>query len=138
MRRDLIEEFYQKHRNVHLSDVIGRVEEMYKKGIWIEINTLIIPGENDNEAELKGLSSWISSIHPNIPFHLSSFHPDYKFTSKPRTSLPMMERAKTIALSSGLHFLYMCSLSSPAASHTLSPMCGGSSGEEEGGVPFLS
>jgi len=53
--------------------------------IWLEITTLVIPGENDTQSELKKIAKFIASLNKNIPWHLSAFYPCYKMTEKPST-----------------------------------------------------
>ena len=65
-------------------------------GFWIELTTLLIPQENDEEKDLEELSQFIASISTSIPWHISAFHPDYKMMDKSSTSLDSLQQAYTI------------------------------------------
>jgi len=89
-----------------LQPVLDTIELMYKYKIWIEITTLLIDGENDSNEELSGISRFIAGIDKNIPWHISRFHPDYKFSEKRATLEASIKKALDIARSSGLNYVY--------------------------------
>ena len=84
-------------------DTIRLVKEM---GFWLEIVTLIVPGFNDSESELKDIASFLVSVSPDIPWHVTAFHPDYKMTDRHSTSSKTLLRAAEIGKQAGLHYIY--------------------------------
>ena len=75
--------------------------------VWVEITTLLIPGENDSEAEIKKLCHWVlNEMGAATPLHFSAFHPDYKMRTLPATPLETLVKAREIALGMGLHYVY--------------------------------
>jgi len=88
--------FYKKHTAARLKPVLDTIKRMHKRGIWLEITTLIIPGENDSSEELEKIAKFISKIDKNIPWHISRFYPQYKMLDKNPTSLKSLRTAKKI------------------------------------------
>jgi pyruvate formate lyase activating enzyme len=75
--------------------------------VWLEITTLVIPGENDSEAELERLTQWVMAhLGPDVPIHFSAFHPDFKMLDKPPTPPATLSQARRIALKNGLRYAY--------------------------------
>jgi pyruvate formate lyase activating enzyme len=100
------EAYYAKHCKAHVKPVLDSIRYMKKLGIWLEITTLIIPGENDSDSELQGIAEFIADTGPEIPWHISRFHPDYQFETHAVTPLKTLEKAKNIGESMGLRFVY--------------------------------
>jgi pyruvate formate lyase activating enzyme len=75
-------------------------------GIWVEIVTLIIPGFNDSNEELKEIAEFLVSVSPEIPWHVTAFHQDYKMTNPDNTPTATLLRAAEIGYASGLQFVY--------------------------------
>jgi len=74
---------------------------------WLEVTTLLIPGRNDSDAELRAASRWmVENLGPDVPWHFSAFHPDYRMRDVPPTSLAVLRRARDIAREAGMHFVY--------------------------------
>ena len=84
-------------------ETIGRLHEM---GFWVEIVTLIIPGFNDSDDELKRLAEFLAGVSPDIPWHVTAFHKDYKMTEPENTSARTLLRAAEIGKAAGLRFVY--------------------------------
>jgi len=80
---------------------------MKELNIWIEVTTLIIPGENDSEEELNEIAKFIAQIGKEIPWHISRFRPDYQFTDRPPTSIDTLRKAREIGKSHGLRYIYL-------------------------------
>lgn len=87
----------------HILDGIKMVHEM---GFWLEIVTLVIPGFNDSDDELRDAAQFLASLSPNIPWHVTAFHQDYKMLDKDSTSVRDLLRACEIGRAAGLHFVY--------------------------------
>jgi pyruvate formate lyase activating enzyme len=98
--------YYRKNCKARLGPVLDSVQYMKKKGIWIEITTLIVPGENDSDEELREISRFITGVDIEIPWHVTAFHPDYRFTDYPATTADTLLRAQDIGKSEGLHYVY--------------------------------
>jgi len=99
-------EFYKKICGARLEPVLDAIRCYHEKKVWVEITTLIIPGENDSDDELAQIAEFIASIDKDIPWHISRFHPDYKMTSRFPTSVERMEKAYDIGKMSGLNYIY--------------------------------
>lgn len=87
----------------HVLDSIGMAYEM---GFWVEVVTLIVPGYNDSEQELREAARYIKSVSPDIPWHVTAFHKDYKMTGPDNTDSETLVRAAEIGYEEGLHFVY--------------------------------
>jgi len=101
------EEFYSKNCQGHLQPVLDSIKLARELGIWVEITTLIIPGANDSESELTNIANFIASVGQNIPWHLSRFHPDYKFLNQEPTSIESLRRAEDLGRKAGLGYVYL-------------------------------
>lgn len=101
------DEFYKNNCKARLRPVLDSIAYMHKIGIWVEVTTLIIPGENDSEEELNAISGFIADLDKNIPWHISRFHPDYQFADRSPTSMQILKKAKQIGESHGLRYVYM-------------------------------
>lgn len=113
---------YNKICAGHLQPVLDSIEYMASKGIWLEVTTLVVPRENDDEDSLRGIARFISGVNNEIPWHISRFHPDYKVTDKHATMVETLLRAKEIAVEEGLKHVYMGNVG--GANETLCPECG--------------
>jgi len=101
------EEFYRKFCKAHLQPVLETITRMRKLGIWVEVTTLVISGENDTPEELRDIACFLKSVDPNIPWHISRFHPDYKLTDREATPLSTLRRAYEIGRTEGLQYVYL-------------------------------
>ena len=84
-------------------DTIKRLKEM---AFWVEIVTLVVPGFNDGDEELRGIAEFIAGVSCAIPWHVTAFHPDYKMTDPPRTPTETLLRAYEFGKNAGLQFVY--------------------------------
>lgn len=114
--------FYRKICRGRLDPVLDSIVYMKKLGIWIEITTLVIQGENDSDEELGNIARFIAGIDLNIPWHISRFHPDYQFSTHQITSYEVLEKAYSIGEQHGLRYIYIGNV--PGKSEdTLCPNC---------------
>ena len=106
----------------HVLDTIKMVHEM---GFWIEVVTLVVPGFNDSEEELREAARYIASVSPEIPWHVTAFHQDYKMTDNRNTTVRDLIRAAEIGREEGLHFVYAGNLPGMVGDweHTKCPDC---------------
>ena len=102
------DEFYWKQAAAHLEPVKETLVYLVNEtDVWTEITTLLIPGLNDSDAELHELAAWIArDLGPDVPLHFTAFHPDYKLQDIPRTPIETLRRARAIAQSEGLRYVY--------------------------------
>lgn len=104
------EEFYRKICRGHLQPVLDSIRFMKGLHIWVEVTTLVVPYENDDEEELADIARFIAGIDPGIPWHVSRFHPDYEFADSIATPLETLQKAYSIGKREGLEFVYMGNL----------------------------
>ena len=102
------EDFYWKVCGGHLQPVLETLEYLRRETrVWLEITTLLIPGQNDSDAEVTEECEWIAEhLGLDVPLHFSAFHPDYKMTAIERTPAATLTRARAIAKRAGLHHVY--------------------------------
>ncbi len=117
------EEFYKKICKASLKPVLSAIKEIYKRGKWLEITTLLIPGENDSNEEIRQIANFIASISKNIPWHISAFHPDYKMQDKSITSFATLKRALEIGNKTGLKYIYLGNVVKDGFADTICPNC---------------
>ena len=90
----------------------------------MEITTLLIPGQNDSDAELTAMCRWImAELGPDVPLHFSAFHPDWKMRDIPATSAVTLSRARAIARHCGLHYVYTGNVHDQPGGSTYCPTC---------------
>lgn len=98
--------FYRHICGARLKPVLETIQQMKELGVWVEVTTLIIPGLNDGEQELRDIAHYIESIDSNIPWHVSQFYPANKLLDRPRTPLAALRRAREIGMEEGLRYVY--------------------------------
>jgi len=116
--------FYREICGARLKPVLDSIEYTYKQGIWIEITTLIIPGENDSKEELRDIVRFIASIDKNIPWHVSRFYPMYKMLDRPPTPIEKLKEAYEIGKEEGLNYVYVGNVLDEDRESTYCPSCG--------------
>ena len=115
------DKFYRKICKGRLQPVLDSIAYMHEIGIWVEVTTLVVPGANDSEDELSSIAEFIAGVDTGIPWHISRFHPDYKFTKTGPTPLETLEKAASIGQKAGLHFVYIGNV--PGDKDTICPKC---------------
>lgn len=99
--------FYKKTCRGRLKPVLESIRHMKNSNLWVEITTLVIPGQNDSESQLRGIARFIADTDPRIPWHISRFHPDYEFADTAATPKKTLDKAYEIGRSEGLHYIYV-------------------------------
>jgi len=89
-----------------LETVLRTIQLLVEKGFWVEVVTLIVPGFNDSDEELRGLARFLAGVSRDIPWHVTAFHPDYKMTDRGWTPVKALSRAAEIGQAEGLRFVY--------------------------------
>jgi pyruvate formate lyase activating enzyme len=100
-----------------LEPILNTIRRLHESGFWVEIVTLLVPGFNDSEDELKRMAEFLASVSPAMPWHVTAFHRDYKMTDPPDTTPEALLRAAAIGKRAGLQFVYAGNL--PGAVHDL-------------------
>ncbi len=118
------DDFYRRLCGAKLQPVLDAIRAYHAAGIWIELTTLLIPGENDSDEELKKLADFIVSVDPDIPWHISRYHPSYNYFKAAPTPLADLERAYNIGLDAGLNFVYTGNVTGHKGDNTFCPGCG--------------
>jgi pyruvate formate lyase activating enzyme len=89
-----------------IQPILDTIRKLHEMGFWVEIVTLIVPGFNDSDDELKRMAEFLVSVSPDIPWHVTAFHQDYKMTELESTSPQTLMRAAGIGKAAGLRFVY--------------------------------
>ena len=97
----------------HYRDLGGRLEPILdtirwlaRSGVWVEIVTLLVPGFNDGEGELRRMTAFLADVSQDLPWHVTAFHQDYQMTDAPNTTAAMLLRAAQIGREAGLRYVY--------------------------------
>ena len=118
------ERYYRDVVKARLQPVLDTLVTLREMGTWTEIVYLLIPTLNDSDEELRAMASWLHShLGADIPLHFSQFHPDYELQNLPKTPLPTLERAREIARSAGLRYVYIGNVPGHHAQHTNCSHC---------------
>ncbi len=120
------EDFYRRNCAGQLAPVLATLRHLHHNtNVWLEVTTLLIPGENDSDGELENASDWFAAqLGPDVPWHFTAFHPDYKMLDKPGTSSMTLSRACDIARSKGIRYVYTGNTRDLAENSTWCPQCG--------------
>jgi len=117
------DETYKRVCGARLEPVLASIRRMRDLGIWVEVTTLVVPGLNDGAEELTGIARFIAGVDPDIPWHISRFHPDFEYTDAPSTPARTLRLAAEIGKREGLRYLYIGNM--PGESEdTHCPTCG--------------
>lgn len=118
------DEFYRERCGGRLEGILHSLRVMRELGVWVEITTLIIPGLNDSEEELRDLAGFIVSLGKEVPWHISRFHPMYKMLDRSPTAVKILDRARKIGLEAGLRYVYTGNVPGGAGEDTFCYHCG--------------
>lgn len=113
---------YRKTCKARLQPVLDTIAAMKEIGVWVEVTTLIVPGENDSEQELRQIAEYLARIDTRIPWHISRFHPDYEFRDRAATPVETLSMAREVGRKAGLRHIYMGNVAEDA--DTACPRCG--------------
>jgi pyruvate formate lyase activating enzyme len=119
------DKYYKTICGARLKHVQATLKLMKSCGIFVEVTTLIVPGLNDDPAELKDLAAFIAQdLGADTPWHISRFHPTYKLIDRPSTPVKTLTKAREIGLKAGLTYVYTGNVPGHAAENTFCPSCG--------------
>jgi len=120
------ERFYQKICGGQLGAVLDTLVYLKRETpVWFEVTTLLIPGENDAPAEIEAASRWfVENLGPDVPWHFTAFHPDYRMLDRPPTPPATLQRARQIARAHGISHVYTGNVHDRAGQSTYCASCG--------------
>lgn len=120
------ERFYHKVCAGHLQPVLETLKYIRRETrTWLEITSLLIPGQNDSDAELEEMTTWIAGeLGPDVPLHFSAFHPDYRMRDIPHTPPETLHRARKIAIKNGVRYCYTGNIHDIDGQSTYCHQCG--------------
>ncbi len=107
-----------------LPATLRTIERFLEAGVWVEVTTLLIPGFNDDDETLRAMARFLHSLNPDIPWHVSRFHPAHLWADRPATPAATLSRARDIGLGQGLRYVYTGNLPGDAGEKTRCPGCG--------------
>ncbi len=116
--------FYKEQCGARLDPVLKTLENMKKMGIWLEVTTLLIPGLNDSSSELEELAKFLAGLDPDIPWHISRFHPTYRLTNIAPTPAASLRKARDIGYEAGLKYVYTGNVPGDEGEKTFCHQCG--------------
>ena len=119
------EDYYKRLCKARLQPVLDTISYIAKEtNIWLEVTTLLVPGENDSDDELKQLADFIvSKAGADVPWHISRFHPQYKYLDSVPTPAGSLERAEQIGKAAGLHYVYLGNVPGSKSENTFCYKC---------------
>jgi pyruvate formate lyase activating enzyme len=120
------DDFYFKICAGHLQPVLDTIAYVANEtDVWLELTSLLIPGLNDGDEELDAMTRWgVEHIGPNVPWHFTAFHPDWKMTDRPPTPASTLTRARAIAIGNGVRYAYTGNVHDPEGQSTRCHACG--------------
>jgi pyruvate formate lyase activating enzyme len=97
---------YRRISGARLQPILEAIRLYKALGVWVEVTTLVIPGVNDSEDELRQIANFVYSVAPEIPWHVTQFSPAYKMLDRGPTPIPTLRRAREIGFEAGLRYVY--------------------------------
>jgi pyruvate formate lyase activating enzyme len=121
------ESFYYELCGAHLAEVLETIAYVYHEtDTWLELTTLLIPGKNDSDEEIRAMCRWVvDNLGPDVPMHFTAFHPDWKMLDVPHTPAESLSRARISALESGVRYAYTGNVRDSHGNSTYCHHCGG-------------
>ncbi len=105
--KSMRERTYRRVSKARLAPVLRTIETLVEAGVWVEVTTLVVPDLNDGEDELRRIASFIAGLGPQVPWHVSAFHPTFRMTDRSRTPVETLRRAHAIGVEEGLRYVYV-------------------------------
>jgi len=109
-----------------LENVLAGIRMTHRMGFWVEVVTLLVPGFNDSDDEIRRMADFLASVSVDIPWHLTAFHPDYKMLGPGRTPADTLIRAYDLGKAAGMRFVYAGNAAGAVGDreNTCCPRCG--------------
>ncbi len=115
--------FYRKVCGARVEPVLRTIRDLWNRGVWVEVTTLVIPHHNDAPEELREIARFLLSVSPDLPWHVTGFYPTYRLTTEPPTAASSLEQARRIGFEEGLRFVYAGNRPGRGCEDTLCPSC---------------
>ena len=115
---------YKEVCGARLKPILKTIELIKELGVWLEVTTLIIPGINDGEDELRNIARFVKSVGPDVPWHVTQFYPAYRFPDKPQTPVATLRHAREIGMGEGLRYVYEGNVPGEGGENTWCYACG--------------
>ncbi len=122
--KSMRDETYREYCGGRLAPVLETIEGLHRRGVWVEVTTLVIPGMNDSPEELREAARFLASLSPDIPWHVTAFHPDFRMLDRGPTPAGKLIEAVEIGREEGLRFVYPGNVRIRGGGDTLCPSCG--------------
>jgi len=117
------EKYYKELCGAKLEPVLKTLELLKRMNVWVEVTTLLVPGLNDSKEELQQLAKFLVDLDPDIPWHISRFHPTYRLTNVRATPPESIRKAKDIGYEAGLKYVYTGNLPGDEGEKTFCHQC---------------
>ena len=117
------DETYRKISRARLQPILDAIRLYRELDVWLEVTTLVVPGLNDSDEELRDIAEFLCSVDPKIPWHVSQFYPAWKMKDRPPTPVATLDRARAIGEAAGLEYVYEGNVPGSAGEHTHCPGC---------------
>lgn len=114
---------HKRMTGARLQPVLDNIRRFHELGIWIEVTTLVIPGHNDSDEELRGIAEFLVSVDPNIPWHVTQFYPAYRLLDRAPTPVATLRRARQIGLEAGVRYVYEGNVPGEGGENTYCHQC---------------
>lgn len=114
---------YRRITGAGLQPILEAIRLYRALGVWVEVTTLVIPGLNDSDAELRQIATFVHSVGPEVPWHLSQFYPAYKMTDRGPTPVSTLRHARDIGVDVGLRYVYEGNVPGEGGENTYCYMC---------------
>lgn len=117
-------EYYRKVCGADIEPVLANIKRVHSMGVWVEVTTLLVPGQNDSPREMESIAGFIAEIDSSIPWHISRFFPHYKMSGLHPTPIKILETAYKIGKDAGLNHVYLGNVGGSGKESTYCPSCG--------------
>jgi pyruvate formate lyase activating enzyme len=117
------DKFYREVCGAKLAPVLETIRLMKELGVWVEITTLVIPGWNDSDDELQEIAQFIKGIDPEMPWHVTRFHPTFKMLDRDPTPVSTLQRARQLGIAEGLQYVFVGNIPGEGGENTICPQC---------------
>jgi pyruvate formate lyase activating enzyme len=118
------DESYRRISRARLQPILDAIELYHELGVWTEVTTLVIPGLNDSDEELRQIAEYVRSVGAEVPWHVTAFYPAYEMRDRPPTDVATLRRAREIGLAAGLRYVYEGNRPGEGGENTYCYQCG--------------
>jgi pyruvate formate lyase activating enzyme len=116
-------ESYKRISRARLEPILDAIRLYRALGVWVEVTTLVIPGVNDSDEELRNIARFVASVGGEVPWHVSQFYPAWKMLDRPVTPVETLRRAAEIGRAAGLRYVYEGNVPGESGENTWCPGC---------------